>query len=621
MCGIAGYFGKGNKDVLEKMTRTLHHRGPDEEGFYVAENLGLGHRRLSIIDLKSGHQPMQEQGITLVFNGEIYNFKILREKLEAKGRQFKTNSDTEVIIKSYLEYGNACFEDFNGMFACAIWDEHKKQLILARDRIGKKPLYWGIFNNTLIFGSELKVLLSHPVCKKELDLSALNKYLTYEYVPTPHSIFKNIFKLEPASYLVYDGQEVKKNKFWEIEFKKENLSIEQATAKLDGKLNQATKSRLISDVPLGVFLSGGIDSSTVAYYAQKNSLQKIQTFSIGFTESSFDESNYARQVAEFLKTDHHEQILSAKDSLNLIPEIGGFLDEPLADASIVPTFLLSKFTREHVTVALGGDGGDELFCGYDTFKAEQLAKIYEKVPLIIRKKIIEKIALNLPTSFNNISFDFKAKKFIDGFYGEKKYQHQRWLGAFSKLQKQQLFKPEIWQELSKENEFNDIDNYLKNIPQNNYYNQLIYLYLRTYLMDDILVKVDRVSMLNSLEVRAPLLDYEVVNFINSLPVEMKIKNFKTKYIFKKLMEDKLPREIVNRKEKGFGMPLADWLTNELKPLALELLSEENINKQGLFNYEYIKNLLNEHFSRRADNRKLIWTLMVFMMWEEKWLNT
>ncbi|MDD4900821.1 MAG: asparagine synthase (glutamine-hydrolyzing) [Patescibacteria group bacterium] len=629
MCGIAGYFGQGSQEILKKMTGALRHRGPDDEGFYVDNNVGLGHRRLSIIDLSAGgHQPMSSHdgNIWLVFNGEIYNFKELRAGLENRGHKFKSHSDTEVILSAYEEYGGQCFEYFNGMFAVALYDARNKKLILARDRMGKKPLYWGIFNNTLVFASELKALLKHPRVSAELDLSSLNKYLLHEYVPTPHSILQGIKKLEPGHYLEYDGRAVKKKKFWDITFQssitsaswRNQLRIEEAVAELDNIINQAVKSRLMSDVPLGIFLSGGIDSSTIAYYAQKNSARKIKTFSIGFKEGSFNESGYARRAANFLGTEHYEKILSADDSLKLIPKIADLLDEPMADASIIPTYLLSEFTKQAVTVALGGDGGDELFCGYDTFIAHKIAAIYDKIPLAVRKKIIEKIALSLPTSFNNISFDFKAKKFIDGFYGKKEYRHQRWLGAFNKNQREKLFLPEVWGELKDQNEFIEIDNYLVNLKEESYFNQMIYLYLRMYLMDDILVKVDRASMFNSLEVRAPLLDYRVVDFVNSLPLDFKINGFKTKHILKRLMADKLPKEIIYRPKKGFGLPLAAWLTKELKPLVVDLLSETRIKKRGLFNYQYINQLLEDHFSRRADNRKLIWTLMVFQMWREKW---
>lgn len=618
MCGIAGYFGNGDRHILKNMGDQLRHRGPDDEGFYIKGDVGLTHKRLSIIDLsKNAHQPMSNENDTvwLVFNGEIYNFQELRNKLSST-HSFKSSTDAEVIIHLYEEIGVDVFSKIHGMFSIALYDTRTNEMILARDRMGKKPLYWGIFGKTFIFGSELKAILAHSLAKRELDLKSLNKYLQYEYVPTPHTIFRNIFKLEPGHYLKYSGGSVRKEKFWSITFNHRDGN--DILKSLDECINTAVKSRLVSDVPLGVFLSGGIDSSTIAYYAARNSSKKIKTFSIGFRENSFDESKYARIVASHIGTEHYEKILGPQESLDILPKVFDLLDEPLADASIIPTFLLSEFTRGHVTVALGGDGGDELFCGYDTFIAHRLANVYENIPLFLRKGIIEPAVLHLPVSLKNFSFDFKAKKFISGFYGEKKYRNQRWLGSFDREERSKLFLPEVWREIEEENEFEDIDAYMRESGSRGYYNQLIHLYLRTYMMDDILVKVDRASMFNSLEVRSPFLDTEVVDFVNSIPLNLKLHGIKTKYVLKKLMENKLPREIVFRKKKGFGVPLAEWITGDLKPLVLDLLSEGRIKEGGLFNYEHVSKLLEDHFARRADNRKLIWTLMVFELWSKKW---
>ena len=623
MCGIAGYFGHGDERALKNMGNQLRHRGPDDEGFYLKGNVGLAHRRLSIIDLsQKAHQPMSNEDDTvwLTFNGEIYNFRELRTKLSV-AHLFKSSTDTEVIIHLYEELGTKVFSEIDGMFALALYDAKTEKIILARDRLGKKPLYWGVFDRTLIFGSELKAILAHPLSKNSLDLKSLNKYLQYEYVPTPHTIFKNIFKLEPGHFLTYNGAgQLRKEKFWSVSFNQENAEQDESyfLKALDEQLNAAVAKRLISDVPLGVFLSGGLDSSTIAYYAARNSCQKIKTFSIGFEEDSFDESKYARMVSAAIGTEHYERILGARESLNIIPQVFDLLDEPLADASILPTFLLSQFTRDHVTVAGGGDGSDELFCGYDTFVADRLANFYESLPLFLRQNVIESAVRRLPVSPKNFSFDFKAKKFISGFYGPKKYRHQRWLGSFDKSEKSRLFRAEVWKEIEAENEFEDIDAHLRESGTQDYRQQLIYLYLRMYLMDDVLVKVDRASMFNSLEVRSPFLDTRVVDLVNGVPFKLKFSGLKTKYILKRLMSDKLPREIVFRRKKGFGIPLAEWINGDLKPLVLELLSERAIKEQGLFNYEYVHELLGDHFARRADNRKPIWTLMAFQLWWNRW---
>jgi len=627
MCGIAGYFGQGNREVLEKMTNTLRHRGPDDVGFWAQGQVGLGHRRLSIIDLSAaGHQPMSDASgeIQLIFNGEIYNFQKLREELIAQGHKFSSQSDTEVIIQLYLAVGTEVFKKINGMFALALYDARQGTLLLARDCLGKKPLYWGIFNNTLLFGSEPKAMLAHPACQRELDLTSLNKYLLYEYVPTPHSIWRGIHKLEPGHYLQYDGRASVKHKFWDITFQlsinNDQLSIKEAISLLDSNINEAVKTRLVSDVPLGIWLSGGLDSATIAYYAQRNSARPVKTFSIGFKEDSFDESRYARLAAKHLGTEHYEQILSARDSLKLIPKVAALLDEPLADASILPTYLLSAFTKQQVIVALGGDGGDELFAGYDTFVAERLAHWYAKLPAVIREGVIKKIISHWPVSFRNISFDFKLKKFVVGFSEQNILRrHQNWLGAFNREQRQQLFMPEVWHKLKNANEYEEADAYAEAVGNQSAWNQLIYFYLRAYLLDDILVKVDRASMFNGLEVRAPFLDYRLVDFVNGLPFHFKMKGLTTKFILKELMADKLPAEIVRRKKKGFGIPLAQWLTRELRPLMAELLNESYLRQQGLFNPEFVTKLMSDHLARRADNRKWLWTLLCFQLWQREWL--
>ncbi len=622
MCGITGYIGQGDRRILEKMTGSLRHRGPDDEGFYLKDGIGLGHRRLSIIDLKTGHQPMtnEDKTVWLIFNGEIYNFKGLREKLISQGHKFVTQSDTEAIIHLYEEKGEEFLKELNGMFSLALWDKGKKRLILARDRLGQKPLYYALVNQSLVFGSELKSVLEYPQIKKELDWQSLAKYLIYEYPPAPHTIFKDIYKLGPGEYLVHQNKQIVVKKYWEISFNRhpEELTKQEYISELEKRFEEAIKKRLVADVPLGIFLSGGIDSTSIAYYAQKNSLSKIKTFSIGFKDKSFDESNYARQAAKFLKTEHYEQILEPEDCLGLIPQIADFLDEPLADASIIPTFLLSKFTREKVTVALSGDGGDELLMGYPTFQAYYFDRIYQKIPNWLKNYLINPIIRHLPVSFDNISFDFKLKRFITGSQYQPEIRNQIWLGSFLPEQIKKIFTPSVYQQIKPDNIFGDIEDYLKKVNNEQLSNRLIYLYLKNYLQDDILVKTDRASMAVSLEVRAPFLDHELVDFINSMPNQYKLRGWQTKYLFKELMKDKVPQNIVFRSKKGFGMPVAKWIKDELKDFVLDIFSQSKIKRQGIFNFDYINQLLREHFNSQKDNRKLIWTLLVFEIWLEKW---
>jgi len=622
MCGIAGFIGKGSEADLGRMIGTLKHRGPDYQGTCLKDNVGLAHARLSIIDLStSANQPFfnHDKSIALVFNGEIYNFQELKKELQKLNKYyFTTTSDTEVLLYLYEEYGEKLFDKINGMFAFAIYDFRKKHLLLARDRMGKKPLYYGVFNGTFVFASELKAILQHPAVSRELNLDALNEYLTFEYVPTPHSIFKNIYKLEPAVFLVWEnGIVAKKEPYWRVRFDTEKIPFEDAKMKFDTLLHDAVKDRLISDVPLGVFLSGGIDSSTVAYYAQKNSTSKIKTFSIGFEDKSYNESSYAESVARHLGTEHYMQILTEKQSLDLLPELCNFIDEPFADASIIPTYLLSKFTRTQMTVALGGDGGDELLAGYPTFISDYFIDVYGTLPMIV-KNMIKRIAHSLPVSDKNISFDFKVKQFIKGFELAKRYTHTLWLGSFAPSEKRKLFSQEALHSIKDQHGLGVIDRYLLEVPSATPFNQLLYSYYRTYLLEDILVKVDRASMFTSLEVRAPFLDYHVVEFLSSLPKNYKINGFVTKYILKELMRHKLPDNIIARPKKGFGIPLSSWLRNELKQLCNELLSEQALAKHNLFNYSFVKQLKDEHFAIKQNHRKLLWTLMIFQLWYKKW---
>ena len=508
------------------------------------------------------------------------------------------------------------------MFALALWDSHINKLILARDRLGEKPLFYYHGEQVFVFGSELKSILKHPAVKKEIDWQSLAKYLIYEYVPAPHSIFRNIKKLEPGQFLVYQNDRIELKTYWDISFDKFpiTLSKKQYLEEFEKRFEKSVKNKLVADVPLGIFLSGGIDSAAIAYFAQKNSPKTIKTFSIGFSDSSFDESSYSRQAAEFFKSDHYQQILEPRDCLALIPQIADFLDEPMADASIIPTYLLSRFTREKVTVALSGDGGDELLMGYPTYQAYKLAKIYQKLPDFIKQKLVPKIVNSLPSSFNNISIDFMLKRFVSGYQYGPEVRNQIWLGSFMTEQIKDLLNPDLYHQLLSKDYFEDIENYLDKIKQELPENRLIYLYLKNYLQDDILVKTDRASMAMGLETRAPFLDHKLVDFINALPLELKLHGWQTKYIFKEIMKDKIPLNIVYRKKKGFGIPIAKWLKKELRSYALGLFDQVKIDQEGFFNYSYIKQLLDQHFSGQRDNRKLLWTLMIFEIWFEKWGN-
>jgi asparagine synthase (glutamine-hydrolysing) len=633
MCGIVGFVTSKVSDIpdyeiLRRMREILAHRGPDDLGEYFRplDDQGpfvfFGHRRLSIIDLSGGHQPLSNEDGTVwvIFNGEIYNFKELRKKLEILGHKFITSSDTEVIAHAYEEYREECFKHFNGMFAIGIWDELNHRLILARDRLGKKPLYYASINETFLFASELKAILAYPHFPREIAPLSLMKYLFYEFIPCPHTIFNDARKVPPASYLIWERKRVEIKEYWSpfnLEEEKKNLPEREVEYRLLELLKISVKRRLISDVPLGVFLSGGIDSSAITALAQEEVPGKVKTFSIGFEDPSFDESKYASMVSEFLGTEHFEQRMTPKDLLDIVPNLPDILDEPMADASILPTYLLSKFTRQYVTVALGGDGGDELFAGYPTYLAHKFARKYE---LFLSKlhPAVRFLGNLLPVSDNNISFDFKVKKFLSGIGYPDGIRNSVWLGSFSFSDIERVVSPEVLKEFDRTGLTEEIGSYEKAFPFKDSMTLLQYLDLKLYLQESILVKVDRASMASSLEVRAPFLDYELVEFVTGLPPGLKLKGLTSKYILKKAMKNLLPNEVIQRKKKGFGVPIAKWVKGRLKNLFEDLLSPNRIKREGFLNPEHVTSLLQDHLHNTKDNRKQLWTLLIWELWVNRY---
>ncbi|NMC51658.1 asparagine synthase (glutamine-hydrolyzing) [Candidatus Kuenenbacteria bacterium] len=615
MCGIVGYCGAGNQDNLKSLSKLLHHRGPDDEGFYFDELVGLAHRRLSIIDLSPlGHQPMssEDDSLQIIFNGEIYNYQALKNELLATGRhQFKSHSDTEVILHLYEDLGTACFAKLNGMFALAIWDKNKQELILARDRVGEKPLYYAEINNVFYFSSELKVFPSIAGFTKKLNHQVFLKYLDQGYCPGPNTIFESVQKLGAGEFLVYKNNQIKIEKYWTLPTlaDKSALTFSEAVSQLDNLIDEAVKIRLMSDVPLGVFLSGGLDSSLVAYYAQNNSSQKIKTFTISFGEKSFDESPHAAEVAKLLNTDHHVAQVSAAELLSTIDGLPSILDEPLADSSIIPTYWLSKKTRASVTVALGGDAGDELFFGYQTFKAWRYWQILRSQPAFIRQSLKSLVNI-LPSRSGYFSADFKFKRAILNFDADFYNQHFRWFSPFTLGELGELVKSP------------DTLDYHHSWPAEDYsksLNQSAALYQKYYLTDDIFTKVDRASMAVSLETRAPLVDYRLIEFANSLPPDFKFHHGQGKYILKKLAEKYLPENIIYREKHGFPSPVDAWLRGPLKSRAEELFSGEKIIKQALLNPEFVQFLWQDFLSGNHYRARQIWPLFIWQLWAEKYL--
>jgi asparagine synthase (glutamine-hydrolysing) len=632
MCGITGWATldshapppEGAKELLHAMCERMVHRGPDSEGLFASSGVALGMRRLAIIDLVTGEQPVfnEDRSVAVVLNGEIYNYRELRSDLERRGHAFRSASDTEVLPHLYEEYGDTMTRELNGMFAFALWDSKRRRLLIARDRFGEKPLYWGVFDNTLLFASEPKVLLAHPAVKPALNLQALRQYLSFDYVPAPLSIYEGINKLPAAHKLTLEDGRVTVERYWQLSYKTADPlpSEDDAAEHLRELMADAVRMRLVSDVPLGVLLSGGVDSSSVAALAVAASPEAVKTFSISFAEASFDESAYARGVAKFLGTDHHEERLSANLAANLVSEIGAWMDEPFSDPSLVPTYLLSRFTRKHVTVALGGDGGDELFAGYPMYAGLRWAELYKRVPRFLQTGVIEPMVRRLPVKTKNLSFDYKALRFVTGAKYDTVARHHVWFGSFTPEEQLQLLTrealattdSEIYAQARQIAEECDSDNLVTRMQS---------IDTRLYLAEDILTKVDRASMAVSLEVRAPFLDPRVAEFAASLPCHYKLRGHKTKYILKKAVHGLLPPFVTRRGKKGFGVPVAEWLKVKLRPLARDLLSPERVRRAGVFNSDYVARLQDEHERGVANHRKLLWTLLMFELWHESFVET
>ncbi|MDX6612202.1 MAG: hypothetical protein QOD75_1388 [Blastocatellia bacterium] len=632
MCGITGWANldtrtpppEGAADLLHAMCERMVHRGPDSEGLLVREGVALGMRRLAIIDLVTGEQPTlnEDESVAVILNGEIYNYRELRTRLEKRGHSFRSTSDTEVLPHLYEEYGTGMVQHLNGMFAFALWDAKRRRLFIARDRFGEKPLYWGIFDDTLLFASEPKVLLAHPAVRPGLNLNALRQYLSYDYIPAPLSIYEGINKLPAAHTLTLENGRVDVQRYWRLSYQTTTPvpTEREAAEHLEGLLADSVSMRLVSDVPLGILLSGGVDSSTVAAMAVRASSEAVKTFSISFAESSFDESSYARAVAKYLGTDHHEERLSANLAANLVSEIGSWMDEPFSDPSLLPTYLLSRFTRKHVTVALGGDGGDELFAGYPMYLGHRWAGVYARLPRFVRRGVIEPLVNALPVKTKNMSFDYKARRFVLGADYEQVARHHIWFGSFTPEEQNALLSSEV-------RDHSDGDIYgharalLADCDSDDVVERMQSLDTQLYLSEDILTKVDRASMAVSLEVRAPFLDPRIAEYAASLPSSYKLHGRKTKYILKRAVADLLPPFVLRRGKKGFGVPVAEWLKGKLRPLTRDLLSPERLRRSGLFDPVYVARLQSEHERGVANHRKLLWTLLMFELWHESFVET
>lgn len=627
MCGIVGYVNSNsrpaNRQLLERMNACIVHRGPDEDGFFVHENVALAMRRLAIIDLAGGQQPIfnEDKSSVIVFNGEIYNFQEIKEDLESRGHKFYTNCDTEIIVHLYDEYGADCVTYLRGMFAFAIWDFRDKSLFLARDRVGKKPiLYSHQANGDLIFGSEFTALLAHPEISRDVDFEAIDSYLSYLCVPAPQTAFKQIRKLEPAHWLRWKDGRIETQRYWQPDFsKKIKISETEAIEETTRIVREATKLRLISEVPLGAFLSGGVDSSIVVALMAQESSQPVKTFSIGFEEQDFSELKYAKRVAEHVGAEYNEFIVRP-NALEVLPTLVEHYGEPYADSSAIPTYYVSKETRQFVTVALNGDGGDESFAGYERHAAMKIAEIYHRFPKFARKLFFEKPINLFPTSELKKSRVRDAKRFLQAASLSKTERYFRWMSTFNRDAKRELYTKEFTETVAAQNPSVFLDKWFGAANGSGILDATLLTDQMTYLPNDLLVKVDIASMANSLEARSPFLDHKVIEFAASLPENLKMQRFETKSLLKKVAAKLVPKEVIYRRKMGFGVPIGNWFRGEMKDFVREILLSEKSLKRGIAKPEMIEKYVNEHTNAERDHTFQIWTLLMLELWFQRFID-
>jgi asparagine synthase (glutamine-hydrolysing) len=612
-----------DRAVLERMNEAIVHRGPDDDGFYLKENVGLAMRRLSIIDLAHGKQPIHnaDKSKWIVFNGEIYNYQQLREDLEQRGHKFYTNSDTEAIVHLYERYGADCLKHLRGMFAFAIWDERARELFIARDRVGKKPLLYSHQpNGDLIFGSEFRALLAHPAISREVDNEAIDAYLSFLCVPAPMTAFKQIRKLEPGHWLKWKDGRLEMQRYWLPDFSKkikisENEAIEETTR----ILRESTRLRMISEVPLGAFLSGGVDSSTVVALMAEESSQPVKTFSIGFEEQDFSELKYARRVAEHVGAEYHEFIVRP-NALEVLPRLVEHYGEPYADSSAIPTYYVAKETRRHVTVALNGDGGDESFAGYERYAAMRAAEIYGKIPSFLRKLLIEFPTSLVPTSEIKRSRARDLKRFLGAAALPRDRRYLRWMSTFDPEVKKGLYTADFTAGLRDSTAPALLSQWFDRSNGSGMLDAALLTDQMTYLPNDLLVKVDIATMANSLEARSPFLDHNVIEFAASLPESLKMRRLEPKYLLKKVAARLVPKEVIYRRKMGFGVPIGKWFRSEMKEFVCEALLSERALGRGIVRPGELKRFVREHTDGERDHAFQLWTLLMMELWFQRFID-
>jgi asparagine synthase (glutamine-hydrolysing) len=613
MCGIAGFtHRKGRPDdaIISRAIESIRHRGPDQHGVHRGLAASLGAVRLKILDLTGGDQPIvsDDGGTVICFNGEIYNFRELRSELEALGHTFHSRCDTEVVLHAFLEWDTECFARLRGMFAVALWQEERKRLVLARDRMGIKPLYYRIVRKDVHFGSEVKAVLAHWKVERRIDLRALDLFLAYNYGPSDRSLIDGVHKLRPGWWLEWRNGSTKMGPYWTLRFAPDNaLGFDDAKAQLDSLLAASVKEHLASDVPLGVWLSGGLDSSTIVHYAAESFPGRLKTFSVSFAGRSFDESPYFRQVAERYGTDHHEFDLNPqRDLADVIERMVWHSDEPTADAGALPVWYLSQMSRQQVTVALSGEGADELFGGYITYLADRYSAWARLMPRPLLGALRSAANL-LPVSDEKVSAEYKVKRFLDGALLNPVDAHLFWNGSFSPAQRAAVKK-------------HNVDGQVTpwRLPPGDSVNRFLYLDQLAYLPDDILNKCDRMSMAHSLEIRPPFLDHRIIEFAARLPIGHKIRGRSLKHILRSLMAPRLPADVARRSKQGFDIPTHHWFRTVLRPLLLDTVNERTVARTGLFHWAAIHRMMQEHFDRRANHGYQLWGLLTLFIWLRQW---
>jgi asparagine synthase (glutamine-hydrolysing) len=625
VCGICGKLNFDSeagvsKALLKAMADTIAHRGPDDDGYYVSGPVGLGFRRLSIIDLGGGHQPLSNEDGTvwIVFNGEIYNYQELRAFLVTKGHVFRTQSDTEVIVHLYEEEGEACVKKLRGMFGFAIWDERQRKLMLARDRVGIKPLYYGVTDRSLVFGSEMKAILADPEIKRELNTPIIDRFLTFDFVPGEETLLRNIYKLPPGSYLVAKDGKREIKQYWDLDFTTSSLSFEEARAQLLEMLKESVRLHMISDVPVGFLLSGGVDSTAMLSLASQEAGREFSSFTVGFSNSGIDERPYARLAAKKYGSRHHEITISSKEFVDFLPRYVHSMEEPVCEPPAIALYYVSKLARNHVKVLISGEGGDEAFAGYPNYRGMKLVENLKRLPGALVSAVSGTLGLINSAAHSERIRNYRPllKTPFDSYYFSRTSTPFRFFNASFK----ELYTPDFLRSVDKEYSLQPVRGLLRSSQGHDVVSRMLYVDSKTWLPDDLLIKADKITMANSVELRVPLLDHKILEFAASLPSDFKVRGMETKYIAKNSLKDLVPAEILHRKKAGFPVPYAEWLRTDLRSWIQNILMDRKTLDRNYFQKKTVERLLHDNL-KSGSYPKEIFSLAVLELWHREFLDS